>query len=76
MRHLNLVHSWRLHSRADRCKWVHLWKADRLAVNSLGLLDHNGGAGLALRPRRRRGVGWFGLSVEPGFKLVGIGVKS
>lgn len=48
-----------LHSRTDWCERVHLWEADGLAVN--GLLDHDGGAGLALGPRRRGGVGGFGL---------------
>lgn len=50
-----------LHSRADRCEGIHLGEADRLAVHSLRLLDHDGGAGLALRPGGRRSVCWFGL---------------
>lgn len=50
-----------LNSRADWGEWIHLGEADCLAVNSRRLLDHNGGAGLALGPGRRRGVGWFGL---------------
>lgn len=54
-----------LHTRAHRREGVHLREADCLAVNSLGLLDHNGGTGLALRSRRRRGVGWFRLMTEP-----------
>lgn len=48
-----------LHSRTDWCEWIHLWEADGLAVH--GLLDHDGGAGLALGPRRRGGVARFGL---------------
>lgn len=57
-----LVSGWggsHLHSRTDWCERIHLWEADGLAVNRL--LDHDGGAGLALRPRRRGGVGGFGL---------------
>lgn len=53
-----------LHSRADWCEGIHLGKADRLTVHSWGLLDHNWGARLALRPWRRRGVGWFRLIKE------------
>lgn len=53
-----------LHSRTDWCEGIHLGEADGLAVHSLWLLDHNGGAGLALRPGRRRGVGWLGLIKE------------
>lgn len=48
-----------LHSRTDWCERIHLWEADSLTVHRL--LDHDGGAGLALGPRRRRGVGRFGL---------------
>lgn len=48
-----------LHSRTDGCDRIHLGEADGLAVH--GLLDHDGGAGLALRPRRCGGVGRFGL---------------
>lgn len=64
-----------LHSRADWCEGIHLGEADCLAVDSLGLLDHDGGARLALRPGRRRGVGWFGLRIESGFELIGIWVQ-
>ena len=53
-----------LDSRADGCEGIHLGEADRLAVHSRRLLDHDGGARLALRPRRRWGVGWFGLMKE------------
>lgn len=76
MWHLNLVHSRRLHSGADGSERIHLGKADSLAVDVLGLLDHNRGAGLALRPGRSRGIGWFWLCVKPGLELVGIRVKS
>lgn len=53
-----------LYSRTDWCEGIHLGEADCLAVHSRGLLNHDGGAGLALRPGRRRGVGWFGLMME------------
>lgn len=76
MRYWNLVHGWRLHSRTDWCKGVHLGEADRLAVHSWGLLDHDGGARLTLGPRGCGGVGWFGLCIKPGFELIGIWVQS
>lgn len=50
-----------LNSRADWRQRIHLGETDCLAINSWRLLDHDGGAGLALRPGRRWGVGWFGL---------------
>lgn len=50
-----------LHPRADWCDGIHLGEADCLAVNSRGLLDHDGRTWLALRPGGRRGVGWFWL---------------
>lgn len=49
-----------LHSGTDWCEGIHLGEAHRLAVHSRRL-DHDGGAGLALRPGRCWGVGWFGL---------------
>lgn len=75
MRHLNLVHSWRLHSRADWCERIHLGEADCLSVDSRGLLNHDGGAGLALGSRGCGGVCWFGLRIEPGLELVGVWVQ-
>lgn len=45
-----------LNSRADWGQRVHLGEADSLAVDLLGLLHHDGGAGLALGPRG----GWSG----------------
>jgi len=50
-----------LHPGADGRERVHLGEADRLAVHGRGLLHHDGGAGLALGPRGRRGVGRLGL---------------
>lgn len=55
-----------LHSGADWCERIHLGEAHCLSVDSGGLLHHDGGAGLALRPGGRRGVGWFGLMKEHG----------
>lgn len=50
------MHVSHLNSRADWGQRVHLGEADRLAVDLLGLLHHDGGAGLALWPRG----GWSG----------------
>lgn len=55
-----------LHSRTHRCQGIHLGEAHGLAVHSLGLLDHDGGAGLALGPGRGRRVGWLGLRPAAG----------
>lgn len=55
-----------LHSGTHRCQGIHLREAHGLAVHSLGLLDHDGGAGLALGPGRGWRVGWLGLQREAG----------
>lgn len=57
-------HASHLHSRADRCERIHLGEADCLTVDSWGLLDHDGGAGLALGSWGCGGVRWFGLMKE------------
>lgn len=53
--------------RADGQR-VHLGEADGLAVHGGRLLDHDGGAGLALGPGGRRGVGWLGLRQQRVYK--------
>lgn len=50
-----------LHSRADWGEGIHLGEADCLTIDSWGLLYHDGGARLALRPGGRWSAGWFGL---------------
>lgn len=50
-----------LHSRADWGEGIHLREAHSLAVDSWRLWDHDGGAGLTLRPGGCWGVGWLGL---------------
>lgn len=50
-----------LNAGADWRQRIHLREA---AVDRRRLLNHDGGAGLTLRPRRRRGVGWLRLKKE------------